>query len=418
MFQRVGSAAYKEGLDTIINLCNRLGNPQDNIPFVHVAGTNGKGSVSHYLASILQSCDISKVGLHTSPHSKDFRERIKINGNPVPEDYVIGFVNEYRELIEELNPSFFELSVAMTFHYFNHEKVDIAVIETGLGGRLDSTNIILPLVSIITNISYDHTALLGDTLEKIAGEKAGIIKAGVQVVIGERQTETDAVFKSKAKDLKAQITFASDIYSIENARIIEQPGKTYLSMDIKKNGKQVFHSLLSELTGLYQLKNIPTVLSGVEVLKRKGYLLNNAGIREGIANVISQTGIMGRWQTLSHLPLVIADTGHNEAGIKEVLKNIEATPHNHLHFVFGTVSDKDITGMLKQLPIEATYYFCRANIPRSLDELELQKKAKAFGLKGERYSSVPAALEAAKFNALKNDLIVVGGSTFVVAEVV
>ncbi|HTA83990.1 MAG TPA: folylpolyglutamate synthase/dihydrofolate synthase family protein [Bacteroidia bacterium] len=416
VFQRIGPAAYKASLDNIIALCDALDNPQREFKSIHVAGTNGKGSTSHYLASVLQSAGYKNVGLHTSPHLKDFRERIKINGIPMPEQDVIDFVNEHKAITEQIDCSFFELSVAMTFWYFAKQHCEIAVIETGLGGRLDSTNIITPVASVITNISFDHMALLGNTLPLIAGEKAGIIKPNTPVVIGETQTETNPVFEHKAKETHSPIYFADSIYKAINPTQIQENGKLYLSMDILKNGKPDLHNLISELNGFYQQKNICTLLATVDVLNESGYKITEDNIRDGIANVVSQTGLLGRWQTLSQNPLTIADTGHNTAGIKEVMTQIQATPHEHLHFVFGMVNDKEPDSVLKLLPADATYYFCKANIPRALNEKELAGIAAKYNLKGECFSTVKEALNAACKNAAKDDLVFVGGSTFIVAD--
>lgn len=417
MFQRVGAAAYKADLDNTIAICKLLGNPENKFRSVHIAGTNGKGSTSHMLASILQEAGL-KVGLYTSPHLKDFRERIKINGEMIPEKNVVDFVAKYKGEFEKIQLSFFEMTVGLAFDYFANEKVDIAVIEVGLGGRLDSTNVITPLVSVITNISFDHTVLLGNTLQKIAGEKAGIIKKNIPVVIGETIKETKDVFTAKAKELDAGIIFANEIYTAGNVKQLNKE-KLFLSADIKKKGHVVLEQLLSELPGLYQQNNMLTVLATVDVLNEKyRFNLNESVLRNGIKNTIKNTGLSGRWQVLSRNPLIIADTGHNEAGIREVLKQIALTPHEHLHFVLGMVSDKDISTILKMLPADASYYFCKANIPRALDAKELSDQAAAFGLKGKIYNSVNDALNAARENARPKDLVFVGGSTFTVAEVV
>ncbi len=418
IFQRVGAPAYKAGLDNIIALCNALGNPQNKVPYIHIAGTNGKGSVSHYLASILQSAGYKSVGLHTSPHLKDFRERIKINGEPIPEQDVIDFVNTHKNIIEKIDCSFFELSVAMTFQYFADKKCEIAVIETGLGGRLDSTNIVNPLVSVITNISLDHMFFLGNTLDKIAYEKAGIIKPNTHVVIGETQDETEMVFLQKAKECNSAITFADSIYKPMHPVHEERNSKVYLSMDILKEGKPYIQHLSSELNGAYQLKNIPTVLATIDVLHTHSNKISEENIKEGIAKVVTQTGLLGRWQTLANSPLTIADTGHNEAGIKAVLAQIASLKFEHLHFVFGVVNDKDVSSVLKLLPKKATYYFCKANIPRALVDKYLAQQALAFDLKGEFYPTVKEALHEAQKKAGKNDLVFVGGSTFIVAEAI
>ncbi|MCW3070904.1 MAG: dihydrofolate synthase [Bacteroidetes bacterium] len=416
MFQRVGAAAYKADLNNTIAICSLLGNPENKFRSIHIAGTNGKGSTSHMLASILQEAGL-KVGLYTSPHLKDFRERIKINGEMIPEKNVVEFVEKYKHDFEKIQPSFFEMTVGLAFDHFANEKVDIAVIEVGLGGRLDSTNVITPLVSVITNISFDHTALLGNTLELIAGEKAGIIKNKIPVVIGETTAETKEVFIAKAKEQQTEIVFAEEIYQVKNARQVNSEG-LYLQLTMQKNGTTVYESLLSELPGLYQQKNIATVLSAVDELNRQDFELTEGIIRSGIKHVIRNTGLLGRWQVLAQNPLTIADTGHNEAGINEVLKQIALTPHEQLHVVLGMVNDKDISSILKMLPTAAAYYFCRATIPRALDTNELALQAAASGLKGTVHDSVKDALAAARRSAGAKDLVFVGGSTFTVAEVV
>lgn len=413
MFQRIGSAAYKADLNNTHAICKLLDNPENKFRSIHVAGTNGKGSTSHMLASILQSAGL-KVGLYTSPHLKDFRERIKINGELISEQYVINFVEKYKSDFEKIQPSFFEMTVGLAFDHFAAEQVDIAVIEVGLGGRLDSTNVITPEVSIITNISFDHTALLGNTIEKIAEEKAGIIKSGVPVVIGESQAQSKSVFVRKAKKMNTSVVFADELFKAVNV----QPAGSLLQMDIERDGVLIYKGLQSELQGLYQQKNIVTVLCAIEILKEKGFDLNEEVVRKGIKNTISQTALLGRWQILSHEPLVVADTAHNEAGIKEVLGQIRKTPHIKLHFVLGMVNDKDISTILGMLPSEAVYYFCKAGIPRALPAKDLWNQAQQAGLKGNVYESVADALLAAKRNASHNDLIFVGGSTFTVAEVV
>lgn len=417
MFHRIGSAAYKADLDNTIALCARLGNPEKKFKSIHVAGTNGKGSTSHMLASILQAAGL-KVGLYTSPHLKDFRERIKINGAFISQAYVTEFVSKHKSYFEQLQPSFFEMTVGLAFDYFASEQVDIAVIEVGLGGRLDSTNVITPEISVITNISFDHMALLGDTLEKIAGEKAGIIKPHIPVVIGETQKGSAAVFTEKARAQEAPITFADERYAAVHAQQRMEGTKVYLAMDIEQKGKIRYQNLQSELLGLYQIKNIPTVLATADALNKKGFQLTETIIRKGIQNVVSTTGLLGRWQVLAENPLIIADTGHNEAGIKEVLAQLKQTPHEQLHIVIGMVNDKDISSVLSLLPSDAIYYFCKANIPRALPAKELQAAAQLKGLSGTIHDTVAAALQAAKNKATRGDLILIGGSTFTVAEVV
>jgi dihydrofolate synthase/folylpolyglutamate synthase len=414
MFQRIGSAAYKDNLDNTIAICKLLNNPENKFKSIHVAGTNGKGSTSHMLASILQSAGY-RVGLYTSPHLKDFRERIKINGELIPENYVIDFVSTYKNDFEKIQPSFFEMTVGLAFDYFANSNIDIAVVEVGLGGRLDSTNVITPELSIITNISFDHTALLGNTLEKIAIEKAGIIKKGIPVVIGETHPETKSIFETKSK--YASIVFADQLFETKNIHL-DNKENFFLEMDVFKNEAIYLEKLQSELLGKYQQKNIPTVLAAIEQLATKGFSITEQHIREGIKTVIRQTGLLGRWQILSTTPLTIADTGHNEAGIKEVLDQIQLTPHQQLHFVIGMVNDKDITTILKMLPKNAIYYFCKAAIPRALPAKELAEQANSIGLNGKTFNSVKEALTTAQNSAKQKDLVFVGGSTFIVAEVV
>ncbi len=416
MYQRIGSAAYKADLNNTIALCKLLGNPENKFKSIHVAGTNGKGSSSHLLASILQTAGL-KVGLYTSPHLKDFRERIKINGAPIPEKQVIDFVEKHSVDFEKIQPSFFEMTVGLAFDYFANEKVDIAVIEVGLGGRLDSTNVITPEVSLITNISLDHTSLLGNSVAKIAEEKAGIIKSGIPVVIGESDAESKPVFEKKSREKNTVQVFADTIYKTKNVRHSKNE-KLFLKMDIEKNGEIIFVDLESELLGLYQQKNISSVLCVCDELNKKGFSLSAEFIRNGIKNVISNTSLMGRWQILSEQPLVIADTGHNEAGIQEVVNQLNHMPHQKLHFVLGMVSDKDISRILFLLPKNAVYYFCKADIPRALPAAELAVQAAKAGLRGKVYACVQDALIAAKEAAAVDDLVFIGGSTFTVAEVV
>lgn len=416
MFHRIGSAAYKADLDNTIALCERLDHPEKKFRSVHIAGTNGKGSTSHLLASVLQSSGL-KTGLYTSPHLKDFRERIRINGNMIPKSRVVRFVEEHRAAFDQIQPSFFEWTVALAFDYFAEEKVDIAVIEVGLGGRLDSTNVIMPLLSVITNISFDHMNLLGNTLPKIAAEKAGIIKPGIPVVIGETQEEVTTVFLRTAKKNRAPIVFADQHYQLKNIRR-KNGAAPLLQADVYRDRKKLIANISCPLSGSYQQKNLATVLQAVELLQKSEVPISQAAIRNGIKNVVAQTGLQGRWQQLSRKPLTIADTGHNEAGIREVLRMIRHTPHKGLHVVLGMVNDKDISKILSLLPKKATYYFCRANIPRALDAATLAAEAKVHKLHGKSYRSVRAALNAAQSAAGKNDLVFVGGSTFTVAEVV
>lgn len=415
MFQRTGPAAYKNTLENTLKLDELYGHPHRKYRTIHVAGTNGKGSVSHMLSAILQAAGY-KTGLYTSPHLKDFRERIKINGEMIPESVVVDWVDNFatNNKMWKIQPSFFELTVAMAFDYFAAEKVDVAVMEVGLGGRLDSTNIITPDVSIITNIGFDHVNLLGNTLEKIAAEKAGIIKKNVPVVIGTTQAETKAVFEQKAKDEGAPIYFADQQYAIPYS-MLTVDGKQQFHIEGGENN--VSQDLKLDLLGQYQRKNIPTVLKAVEELKKKGCQLSDENLQTGLANVITTTGLLGRWQLLGNNPLVVCDTGHNEDGIKAVVEQIKNTAYKQLHFVFGTVADKDPGKVLALLPKEATYYFVKADIERAMNAEELAKRAIEYGLKGKVYSSVKEAYEEAKRAANKNDMIFVGGSTFVVAEV-
>ena len=389
MYQRVGNAAYKSDLKNTIELCEILSNPQHQFKSVHVAGTNGKGSTSHMIASILQDAGY-KVGLYTSPHLKDFRERIKINGEMISEIDVIDFVSQHKTQFERINLSFFEWTVGLAFDYFANKKVDIAVIETGLGGRLDSTNVITPEIAVITNIGLDHTQFLGDTLQQIATEKAGIIKKNVPVIIGETQPEVLSVFIDKANELSAPITFA------------DEEVKSIYSSDLK---------------GLYQSKNINTAVKAIHELKKIGWNISPSNIKKGLNSVIENTGLLGRWQQLGENPKIICDTGHNEAGMVYIVKQLDQELYNKLHIVFGVVNDKTINNVLEMLPKDACYYFCEANIPRALCVDELFNLAKAKGLKGIKIKKVKEALEEAINRSSKDDLIFVGGSTFVVAEV-
>lgn len=418
MFSRTGAAAMTKDLSNTIALCKLLDNPEQKFRSVHVGGTNGKGSTSHMLAAILQTAGY-KTGLYTSPHLRDFRERIRIDGQMIAEQAVIDFVEQHKAEFEALRVSFFEMTVGLAFDIFAKEQVDIAVIEVGLGGRLDSTNVITPLLSVITNIGWDHMNLLGDTLPLIAGEKAGIIKHDVPAIIGEYQPEVADVFTLKAFHEKAKLTFASEEWDVEQkAEGEKQKAGNLREVHVKHYAGLKILDLELDLTGSYQLKNLKTVLSAVDELRLQGFHISDEHIKTALKQVQTLTGLNGRWQTLSHDPLTICDTGHNPDGIAEVLKNIAATPHEHLHFVLGMVNDKDITKVLKILPVAATYYFCRPDIPRGLAAEELNGQAMELGLKGEVYPSVMAALIAARFAAQPNDLIFAGGSTFVVAEIV
>jgi dihydrofolate synthase/folylpolyglutamate synthase len=415
MFQRMGKAAYKADLGNTVELLNLLDNPQNKFKTIHVAGTNGKGSVSHIVASVLQDAGF-KTGLYTSPHLKDFRERIRIDGEMIPEKEVIGFVESNLKDFEKIQPSFFEMTVGMAFDFFAKNEVDIAVVEVGLGGRLDSTNVVNPMVSVITNIGYDHTQFLGDTLEKIAGEKAGIIKSGVPVVIGRKQFETKELFETKASEKSAALFYAEDHYDIKLLQSMK-PEEQFI--DIWKDNEIFLEEVNSPLLGNYQQENIATALMVLEVLNaRHGFGIEPDNIREGIEYLKKNTGFIGRWHILDTNPLTICDTGHNEEGIKAVVQQIMSTSFDNLHFVFGLVNDKDPKTILSLLPRNATYYFCKPDIPRGMNAEELQKIAEEVGLNGLSYSSVDRAFSSAFNNARPRDMVFVGGSTFVVAEVV
>lgn len=389
MYQRQGAAAYKKDLSNTILLVNHIGNPEHNFKSIHVAGTNGKGSSSHMLASVLQESGY-KVGLYTSPHLVDFRERIKINGREIPEDKVIGFVEKNKGFFEKNYLSFFEMTVGLAFEYFSEEKVDFAIVEVGLGGRLDSTNIINPEVSVITNIGLDHTQFLGDTLEKIAFEKGGIIKKSTPVVIGEFQKETFPVFNEIAKKLDAPVYLASELINEEYE---------------------------SDLKGSYQIHNIKTVVQTLAVLNENGSEVNEIDIKSGLLNVVNNTQLLGRWQVLNDSPKTICDTAHNKEGLRYTMEQLLSEHFDTLHIVLGMVNDKDLDSVLPLFPKNAQYYFCKPDLGRGLDVAILKEKAKSFDLLGEGFESVNQAYESAKFNATNNDCIYIGGSTFVVAEI-
>ena len=378
MFHRVGASAYKANLDNTIEICRVLGNPEKKIKCVHIAGTNGKGSVSHMVASVLQSAGY-KTGLYTSPHLTDFRERIRINGKKIPKSKVVAFVSDYRKSFEAIQPSFFEYTFGMAVKYFADERVDIAVIETGMGGRLDSTNVVNSIVSVITNIGLDHTQFLGETTEQIAFEKAGIIKRSVPVIIGQTQDDVLPVFQKKAQANDAELIIADKFFKVVNARKTNGIHPLY-QVDILREGKLYLENLKCPLTGNYQLKNIVTSLQVVEVLKLHGYFIDSSHTQQGIRNVKKNTGLKGRWQILGKSPLIICDTCHNVDGMKEVVAQLNEMQYKKLHFVLGFVKDKKIESILKLLPKDAVYYFCKANIPRGLDQNELLKSGKRFGL--------------------------------------
>ncbi|TDO24978.1 bifunctional folylpolyglutamate synthase/dihydrofolate synthase [Pedobacter duraquae] len=413
MFTRIGEAALKKDLHNTIALCAQLGNPQDHFKTIHIGGTNGKGSTSHMLSAILQEAGY-KTGLYTSPHLKDFRERIKINGAMVPESFVTDFVETQNQFITELQPSFFEVTVGLAFSYFAAEKVDVAIIEVGLGGRLDSTNIIHPDLSVITNISLDHTNILGNTIAEIAYEKAGIIKSGIPAVIGERVENSADVFINKAAEVGAELHFASeDIRLIDSNKTGEMLQLTLTDRD----HNELYKNLELDLTGMYQLKNVRTVVAAVIELRKIGYRISDKHVYAALKEVKTLTGLQGRWQQLGTNPTVICDTGHNVAGIQEILQNINQTPHQHLHMVIGFVKDKDISSILAMLPKDAIYYFTEPQLERALPAAELAERSAEFGLQGQTIINVLDALETAKTGAAQSDLIFVGGSTFVVAEV-
>ncbi|MEA2042442.1 MAG: folylpolyglutamate synthase/dihydrofolate synthase family protein [Bacteroidota bacterium] len=413
MYQRVGKAAFKKDLTNIKKLCELAGHPEKKFESIHIAGTNGKGSVSHMLASVFQEAGY-KVGLYTSPHLKSYRERIRINGQMIPKDRVTAFVDKRKGAFDEIKPSYFEMTVAMAFEYFAEEKVDIAVIETGLGGRLDSTNIIKPLLSVITNIGYDHTQFLGNSLREIAYEKAGIIKRNTPVIIGEVQSATKNVFMDKADMMNAQIYFADYLFSIDY---------TFLSTDYKqilniyKSGTLFFENLHCDLAGSYQKKNVITAVQVFEVLCG-AFSISKQQLYAGLANVVKNTGLTGRWQVLGFNPLTVADTAHNVEGLKLVLQQIAYTAYKNLHIVLGVVDDKVLDKILPIFPQEASYYFTQSKVPRALPAEQLKPAAAQFGLQGVVIPDVKSALEEAKKNAVFEDFIFVGGSTFVVAEVI
>jgi dihydrofolate synthase/folylpolyglutamate synthase len=410
MFSRVGAAAYKADLTNTIKLCGALGNPQHQFKSIHVAGTNGKGSTSHMLASILQTAGY-KTGLYTSPHLVDFRERIKIDGTYCSKEFVIEFTEKIKPLIAEIQPSFFEITVAMAFSYFAAQKVDIAVIEVGLGGRLDSTNIITPEVSIITNIGLDHTQFLGDTIPQIAGEKAGIIKKEVPCIISEYSPDTRPVFDAAASI--TAITYASDLYSIQGTKYEHD----FLHVDVAHHVSGANDTYQLDLNGSYQAKNIVGVLTAVGILQNNGWKITNENIATGLSHVKINTGLYGRWQVIGNNPTTVVDVAHNVAGIQTLLAQIALINYSHLHLVFGMVKDKDIDSVLALLPAHATYYFTKAQIERAIDAHELQQKAGAYSLQGNTYLTVNEAITAAKKQALSTDLIVVFGSVFLVGEI-
>ncbi len=424
MFSRIGAAAYKADLHNTIALCEALDNPHKKFKSIHIAGTNGKGSTSHMLAAILQQAGY-RVGLYTSPHLKDFRERIKVNGEMVSEDFVVDFTQRTMQLSKQVEPSFFELTVVMAFEYFVQQQVDIAVIETGLGGRLDSTNVITPILSVITNIGYDHMNILGNSLEAIAAEKAGIIKPNVPVVIGETLPATKSIFINKAKEANAPILFANEEYEVSN--IVAGPAS--LSCDVRSTAHNCTESFVLDLNGLYQTKNLCTVLCAEGILMEQGFTIKNEDEKFAYANTKKLTGLYGRWDVINERPGIILDVAHNEDGMRELVvgssklvggsrePGVGSREPGKIHFVLGVVKDKDISKILSLLPKDAAYYFTNAHIPRAMPCSELKEKALTYGLRGEAHDDVNKAIKAALKNAGVDDAIIVCGSVFVVGEV-
>ncbi len=413
VYHRIGKAAYKADLCNTLALDNYFGHPHRKFKSIHVAGTNGKGSVSHMIASVLQEAGY-KTGLYTSPHLKDFRERIKVNGEMIPQEEVITFVRVNRDIINTIKPSFFEMSVAMAFDFFARVGVEVAVVEVGLGGRLDSTNIITPVLSVITNIGHDHMDLLGNTLEKIAVEKAGIIKKNVPVVIGETQYDTMNIFLQKASETTSEIVFADKLYECIPEEIDLDTGTRKFRIRSTIAGETI--TVETTLAGDYQTKNLPVVNCSVDFL-RTYFNISSDNLIEGIKRVVTNTGLLGRWQILGREPLIVCDTGHNKEGLEFVINQIMKIQKSKLHIIIGFVNDKDLSLVLKLFPEDAIYYFTKASIPRALDENILMTEASIYGLKGNAFPEVGKALKAAKEKAEKNDMIFIGGSTFIVAEV-
>jgi dihydrofolate synthase/folylpolyglutamate synthase len=413
-YHRIGKAAYKNDLHNTIEFDRYLGQPHSKYKTIHIAGTNGKGSVSHMIASVLMEAGC-KTGLYTSPHLKDFRERIKVNGKMIPKQSVTTFVERHSDFIGSLKPSFFEMTVAMAFDYFAEAKVDVAVIETGLGGRLDSTNVISPVLSVITNIGHDHMDLLGDTPGKIAGEKAGIIKKGIPVVIGETSDETKNIFINKAAETFSEIFFADQNFSCELDEADYLKGKRKYYVTDKASGMSLKGEI--RLQGDYQSKNLQTVFQVFKVLRRT-IGINDKFIQAGIRKVVTNTGLLGRWQIIGRNPLTICDTGHNMEGLEYVIRQITRIKINRLHIVIGFVNDKDLKSVLPLFPKDAVYYFTKASVPRALDEKILKSEASLYGLMGQSYTDVVSALSQARTNSAESDMIFIGGSTFIVAEVV
>lgn len=409
MFQNVGSAGYKEGLDNTITLDNHFDNPHKKFKTIHIGGTNGKGSCSHTIAAILQSAGY-KVGLFTSPHLVDFRERIRINGVMIPEQYVVDFVENEKDFFEPLHPSFFELTTALAFKYFAENNVDIAVIEVGLGGRLDCTNIISPILSVITNIGFDHIQFLGNTLEKIASEKAGIIKNNTPAVIGETTPETRIVFTQKATSTNSAIYLAEENDIILSYKHSHNGGIDYVT--------KTYGTIHGELSGLCQIKNTATILTAINVLAKIGLAIQPENIIEGFKHVCELTGLRGRWEKIDENPITICDTGHNVNGLEYIVRQLQQQKYEKLHIVFGMVNDKDIEGVLSIMPKDATYYFCQASVKRAMPSQQLKTLAEAHELKGNTFANVLDAYNSARQNASQNDFIYIGGSSFIVADLI
>lgn len=412
MFSRIGTAAYKKDLINTIRLTEVLNNPQKKFKSIHIAGTNGKGSVSHMLAAILQTAGY-KTGLYTSPHLKDFRERIKVNGDMCSKDFIVAFTEKITPQIEKLEPSFFEITVAMAFEYFVQQKVEVAVIETGLGGRLDSTNVIMPELSIITNIGWDHMNILGDTLEKIAYEKAGIIKHNIPAIIGEASEETKAIFESTAKEKNAPLIFAQDNYYVQDFNYSHYQ----LQCEVVNKRKDEHHTYYLDLPGVYQTKNIISVLEAVHQLQTKNWKIKQYHIETALKKVKHLTGLHGRWEKIKDNPTVIVDVAHNVDGMEQLMEQLELTSYDKLHLIIGFVKDKDVTNILSLLPKTSNYYFTKAQIPRALNENQLADLAHKHGLNGKAYAEVNAALKEALTHAGKDDLILICGSVFLIGEV-
>jgi dihydrofolate synthase/folylpolyglutamate synthase len=413
LFSRIGDKAIKKDITNTIELCEHLGNPHTKFKSIHVGGTNGKGSVSHMLAAILQTAGY-KTGLYTSPHLRDFRERIKVNGNIITEQYVVEFTDRIRPVIEKIEPSFFEITVAMAFDYFVHEKIDIAIVEVGLGGRLDSTNIISPELSIITNIGWDHMNILGDSLPKIAYEKAGIIKEAATVIVGESSPDTAPVFKEISNSVQAPIVFADELRYAADWKFNHSFLEVAIAESPESEEREVYQL---DLTGYYQIKNLVTVLEAVEQLCRKGWRITDAHVADALKHVKKLTGLHGRWEIVQRNPTVVLDVAHNEDGMKQLVAQLELTEHNALHIVIGMVKDKEVAKVLQILPKQANYYFTKAQIPRALDEVQFSEMARSFNLSGNHYASVQQAVDAAMHAASKEDLVLICGSVFIVGEV-